>query len=46
MAEIFPPFLIEGIMKTEMKALRAKSPDPPIPFMMREPIRWVELMLP
>jgi hypothetical protein len=36
----------EGAMKNEMKALRAKSPEPPIRFMIRDPMTCVELTLP
>ena len=46
MAEILPPFAVEGVMKIDTYALRAKSPEPPMPFWIREPITWVELTLP
>ena len=46
MAEILPPLAVDGVMKIETKALRAKSPEPPMPFWMRVPITWVELTLP
>ena len=46
MAEIFPPLAVDGVTKMEMKALRAKSPEPPMPFWMRYPMMWVELTLP
>ena len=41
-----PPLLALGQEKMEMKALRVKSPLPPIPFIMRVPSTWVELTLP
>ena len=41
-----PPWQSTGVTKIEMYALRAKSPDPPIPFWMREPITCVEFTLP
>ena len=33
MQEIAPPFAVDGVRKNETKAFRAKSPDPPMPFM-------------
>jgi len=35
-----------GQVKIEMKALRVKSPDPPMPFMMLRPMIWVLFTLP
>ena len=46
MQEMVPPLALEGVMKIEMKALRAKSPEPPMPFMIEVPMMWVELTLP
>ena len=46
MHEMAPPLAVEGVTNMEMKALRAKSPEPPMPFWMREPMMWVELTLP
>jgi hypothetical protein len=46
MHEIMPPLASEGVMKIDKYALRAKSPEPPMPFMMDEPMMWVELTLP
>ena len=45
-AEMAPSLATDGEMNVEAKALRVKSPEPPMPFMMREPPTWVELMLP
>ncbi len=45
-AEIAPRLAVEGVTKIDRKALRAKSPEPPIPFWIREPITWVEFTLP
>lgn len=45
-AEIAPSFATDGEMNVEAKAFRVKSPEPPIPFMSRVPLTWVELMLP
>ena len=30
----------------EMNALRAKSPEPPMPFWILEPMTWVEFTFP
>jgi hypothetical protein len=38
MVLIFPPLAVEGQVKKERKALRAKSPEPPMPFIMFRPI--------
>jgi len=46
MVLIFPPLAVEGQVKMERKALRAKSPEPPIPFIMFRPITWVLFTLP
>ena len=46
MAEIAPPFAVDGVTKAEKKPLRVKSPEPPMPFCIREPMMWVELTLP
>ncbi len=46
MQEMAPSLAVEGDMKIERKALRAKSPEPPMPFMMRVPMTWVEFTLP
>ena len=46
MHEIAPPLAVDGERNIKMNALRAKSPEPPMPFMMLEPMRWVELTLP
>ncbi len=46
MHEMSPSLAVDGVMNTEMKALRAKSPEPPMPFWMREPITWVEFTVP
>ena len=37
MFEITPPFVTEGQEKMERYALRVKSPEPPMPFMIEEP---------
>ena len=44
--EILPSLVIDGQEKMEIYALRVKSPEPPIPFIIRVPVTWVELMLP
>ena len=46
MVLILPPLAVEGQVKMERKALRAKSPDPPMPFIMLRPRTWVLLTLP
>jgi len=46
MQEMLPPLALDGVMKIDRKALRAKSPEPPIPFMIAVPMMWVELTLP
>ena len=46
MQEIAPFLALDGVMKIEMKALRAKSPEPPIPFMIEVPMMCVEFTLP
>ncbi len=46
MVEMSPPFAVDGAIMMEMKALRVKSPEPPMPFCMLVPIIWVELTLP
>ena len=44
--EIVPPLAVLGERKIDRKPLRAKSPEPPMPFMIRLPMMWVELTLP
>ena len=44
--EIVPFLAVEALRKIDRKPLRAKSAEPPSPFMMLLPITWVELMLP
>ena len=46
MPEMLPRFAVLGDMKTEREPFRAKSPEPPIPFMILLPAMWVELTLP
>jgi len=46
MVEIVPCWGVDGAMKIETYPLRAKSPKPPMPFWIRDPITWVELTLP
>ena len=46
MVLILPPLAVEGQVKIERKALRAKSPEPPMPFIMFRPRTWVLLTLP
>ena len=46
MLEIWPPFAVDGVRNIEIYALRAKSPEPPMPFWIREPMMCVELTLP
>ena len=41
-----PPFAVEGHEKIEMYALRVKSPEPPMPFIIFVPQMWVEFTLP
>ena len=45
-AEMAPSLASDGVMNDEMKPLRVKSPEPPMPFMIREPETFVELTLP
>ena len=42
MAEILLPFCVE--VKIEIKALRAKSPEPPMPFTICRPMMWTSLL--
>ncbi|MNP72234.1 hypothetical protein D3C76_1687410 [compost metagenome] len=44
--EIAPPLAIDLVTNTARWALRAKSPEPPMPFIIRVPHTWVELTLP
>lgn len=44
--EIAPFFAVDDVTKSETKALRAKFPEPPIPFSIRDPKMCVELTLP
>ena len=43
---ILPPLTVEGHVKIEMKALRVKSPEPPMPFIICRPMTCVLLTLP
>ena len=43
---IAPSLAIEGVMKRERKALRAKSTDPPMPFRIFVHMVWVEFTVP
>ena len=45
-AEIVPFFAVDGLRNADRKPLRAKSPEPPMPFMIRVPMTWVELTFP
>ena len=45
-AEIAPFLAVEGDRKKLKNPLRAKSPLPPMPFMIALPMMWVELTLP
>ena len=44
--EMLPCLAVDVLRNTDKKPLRAKSPEPPMPFMIELPITWVELMLP
>ena len=44
--EILPPFCVDGHEKIDRYALRVKSPEPPMPFIICRPITWVEFTLP
>ncbi|MNF10865.1 hypothetical protein D3C80_2119410 [compost metagenome] len=44
--EIAPPLAIDLVTNTARWALRAKSPEPPMPFIILVPQTWVELTLP
>ena len=46
MQEMSPPLAVDGVRKNEVNALRAKSPEPPRPFIIFVPIRCVEFTLP
>ena len=46
MVLIFPPFAVDGQVKMERNAFRAKSPEPPMPFIMLRPSTWVLFTLP
>ncbi|MNV59759.1 hypothetical protein D3C71_1522030 [compost metagenome] len=45
-AEMLPFLAVDGLRNADRNPLRAKSPEPPMPFMIRVPITWVELTLP
>src|ERR1700722_10984738 len=45
-AEIAPSLAVEGDRKKLQNPLRAKSPLPPMPFMIALPMTWVEFTLP
>ncbi len=44
--EMLPCLAVDGVTKQEMYALRVKSPEPPMPFCIFEPMTWVEFTLP
>ena len=44
--EIAPFFAVDGLRNIDRYPLRAKSPDPPMPFMILVPITCVELTFP
>jgi hypothetical protein len=44
--EMQPDFAMEGQTKIDRYALRAKSPLPPMPFIIRQPPTCVELTWP
>ena len=46
MQEMSPSLASEPVEKIVRPALRAKSPLPPIPFMIRLPMTWVEFTFP
>ena len=46
MVLILPPFAVDGQVNIERKAFRAKSPEPPMPFIMSSTSTWVLLTLP
>lgn len=45
-AEILPSLAVEGVVKIEMYALRVKSQEPPMPFIILVPRTCVELTFP
>ena len=45
-AEMAPPLAVDGETKQLNAALRVKSPEPPMPFCIFEPMTWVEFTLP
>ena len=45
-AEMAPSLAVEGDRKKLQNPLRAKSPLPPMPFMIALPMMWVEFTLP
>ncbi|MNO10002.1 hypothetical protein D3C81_2335880 [compost metagenome] len=44
--EMLPPLAMDFVTNTARCALRAKSPEPPMPFIIFVPPTWVELTLP
>ena len=46
MDEMSPSFAVDAHVKMEMYALRSKSPEPPMPFIIFVPEMCVELALP
>ena len=46
MVRILPPLAVDGQVKIERYALRVKSPEPPMPFIIWRPITCVLFTLP
>ena len=46
MEETAPPLAVDSVKNAVSSALRAKSPEPPMPLTMRVPMTFVEFTLP